>query len=175
MTQSIPNGIGCQHKFIPFGSNCRLRSCPNYYSGVGDVVDQRIRAKLREAGFSQSDLARALGRSQGWVNKYMNGVGTATIDDIIGIATFFHMTLLQFIGADALPVRMSMPDLSDVERRLVRGFRRIADQKVQWQALDIVLGLSRPSRREASRRSSQRTTQTSVSKERTARGKRSSA
>lgn len=89
------------------------------------VVDTRIRTMLKAAKFSQSDLARALRRSQGWVNKYINGVGTATIDDVLGIAAFFGLTLAQLIRVDTLPIRLPHADLSETERRLLRLWQRL--------------------------------------------------
>jgi transcriptional regulator with XRE-family HTH domain len=66
-------------------------------------VDDRIRRRLREARPNQSELARELGRGAAWVNKYMYGTGHATIDDIIGMAAYFGVSLTAFIGDVPLP------------------------------------------------------------------------
>jgi transcriptional regulator with XRE-family HTH domain len=68
---------------------------------AGTPLDAGIRKRLVEAvakGLNQSELAKAVGRSPGWVNKYIYGAGNATIDDILAMARFFKMSLLEFIG-----------------------------------------------------------------------------
>lgn len=65
------------------------------------TLDAAIRRRLLaevEAGLNQSKLAKAVGRSPGWVNKYIYGAGNATIDDIVSMARFFKMSLLEFVG-----------------------------------------------------------------------------
>jgi transcriptional regulator with XRE-family HTH domain len=76
-------------------------------------IDQAVRSKLRELAPNQVALASAIGRSQGWLNKYMQGDGTATIDDLVRIAC-------AFIGVNVQP-------LSELERRLLKAFRGIPD------------------------------------------------
>jgi transcriptional regulator with XRE-family HTH domain len=67
-------------------------------------VDDGIRKRLREVKeLNQSELARALGRGAAWLNKYMYGSGHATIDDIIGMASYFEVSLHDFIGELPLP------------------------------------------------------------------------
>lgn len=64
-------------------------------------LDAGIRKRLLaavDAGLNQSALARAIGRSAGWLNKYIYGAGHATIDDLLAMARFFKMSLLEFIG-----------------------------------------------------------------------------
>lgn len=76
-------------------------------------IDAAVRAKLRELAPNQPALAATIGRSQGWVNKYMNGDGHATIDDVIRIAA-------ALIGVNVQP-------LTEVERRLLKAWRRVPD------------------------------------------------
>jgi transcriptional regulator with XRE-family HTH domain len=80
-------------------------------------LDAELRKWLRKFGPHQVDLAQRLNRSQGWVNKYMNGVGHATIDDAIRIAAIL-------IGVDA-------ERLTKDERRLVRDYRRLSPDRQQ--------------------------------------------
>src|SRR4029077_3142004 len=74
-------------------------------------IDAEIRERLRKIAPHQVELAKRLGRSPGWVNKYINGAGHATIDDVIRIAAVL-------IGVDAL-------HLTETELRLLRGWRRL--------------------------------------------------
>lgn len=78
-------------------------------------IDAAIREKLRMLAPNQPALSGAIGRSQGWLNKYMNGDGNATIDDLVRIAA-------AFVGMNAEP-------LNDLERRLLRAFRRIPEDR----------------------------------------------
>lgn len=74
-------------------------------------IDAAIRARLREMAPHQSSLAATIGRSQGWLNKFMNGGGNATIDDLVRIAAVF-------VGVAVQPI-------NEPERRLLRAFRKV--------------------------------------------------
>lgn len=76
-------------------------------------IDGEIRARLRGLGGNQSAIARQIGHSPSWLNKYLSGKGHATIDDIVRIAAVL-------IGAHAEP-------LSGIEERLLRAFRGLSD------------------------------------------------
>lgn len=88
-------------------------------------IDAEIRDRLRRAGPHQEELAARLGRSTGWLNKYMNGAGHATIDDVIRIGAIL-------IGVDA-------PRLTEMERRVLRGLRRLPAERQQ----DVLLYLEK--------------------------------
>lgn len=79
---------------------------------VGHPIDEEIRARLRAVAPNQADFAKAIGRSKGWLNKYMHGAGTATIDDVVRIAAML-------IGATAAPA------LTESERKLLRAWNQI--------------------------------------------------
>lgn len=85
-------------------------------------IDTEIRERLRKLAPHQIELAKRLDRSQGWVNKYINGAGHATIDDLIRIAAIL-------IGVDA--TRLT-PD----EQRLLRAWRRLPVEQHQ-NAIDF--------------------------------------
>jgi transcriptional regulator with XRE-family HTH domain len=72
-------------------------------------IDATIRERLRGLNLKQKDLAAAIGRSPGWVSKYLSGVGHATIDDLIRIVA----------------VVQEFQVLSEHERRLLKACRRI--------------------------------------------------
>jgi transcriptional regulator with XRE-family HTH domain len=99
-------------------------------------IDAEIRARLRTLAPNQIELAKRLGRSQGWVNKYLNGAGHATIDDVIRIGAIL-------IGVDP-------PRLTDAERRLLRAFRRLPVDR-QQDAVDFLEGYARRHPRSAGR------------------------
>ena len=46
-------------------------------------LDAALRARLKVADVHQSQFAKAIGRSPSWLNKYMNGAGNATLDDVV--------------------------------------------------------------------------------------------
>lgn len=78
-------------------------------------IDAAVRAKLRELAPNQPELGATIGRSQGWVNKYMHGDGHATIDDVIRIAA-------AMIGVNVQP-------LTELERRLLKAWRRVPEAR----------------------------------------------
>lgn len=78
-------------------------------------IDEAIREKVREMKPNQPALAAAIGRSQGWVNKFMHGDGNATIDDLVRIAA-------AIIGVNAQP-------LTELERRLLKVLRGIPEPR----------------------------------------------
>jgi transcriptional regulator with XRE-family HTH domain len=80
-------------------------------------IDSEIRERLRKLAPKQIELAQRLGRSQGWLNKYINGAGHATIDDVIRIGAIL-------IGVEALR-------LTEKEQRLLRAWRRLTADRQQ--------------------------------------------
>jgi transcriptional regulator with XRE-family HTH domain len=72
-------------------------------------IDTAISEYLRTVPLKQKDLAARIGRSAGWVSKFLSGTGHATIDDLIRIAA----------------VVMEIEGLSAEEWRLVKACRRI--------------------------------------------------
>lgn len=78
-------------------------------------IDAEIRERLRKSEPNQIELSKRIGRSQGWLNKYMNGGGNATIDDLIRIAA-------AMIGFEAAP-------LTGLERRLLKAFRGVRPER----------------------------------------------
>lgn len=99
---------------------------------VEHPIDKEIRERLRHRKPQQTDLAKQIGRSPAWVNKYLNGAGHATIDDLIRIIAIV-------IGVD--PSR-----LTDAERKLLRAWRRLPADK-QQDVVDWVSTLGRRQKR----------------------------
>lgn len=75
-------------------------------------IDDEVRARLKAAAPHQADFAKAIGRSPAWLNKYMQGVGNATIDDVIRIAALL-------IGTEMSPA------LSKPARKLLRALEQL--------------------------------------------------
>ena len=75
-------------------------------------LDAALRERLKAAKPHQAEFSKAVGRSAGWLNKYMHGAGTATIDDAVRIVALL-------IGLETRP-------LSALELRLLKAFRWVA-------------------------------------------------
>jgi transcriptional regulator with XRE-family HTH domain len=101
-------------------------------------IDTEIRERLRTLAPRQIEIAQRIGRSQGWLNKYIHGAGHATIDDVIKIAAILT-------GVDA-------PRLTDAERRLLRLWRRLPVDS-QQDVVDFVETVDRRRRGQAAGRS----------------------
>jgi transcriptional regulator with XRE-family HTH domain len=109
---------------------------------AANPIDKDIRERLKKlvtasgstttARLRQIELAKRIGRSPAWVNKYVNGVGNATVDDAIRI-------LAIVIGIDALR-------LTADEQRVLRVWRRVPVEK-QPDGLFFLRGLGRRPRR----------------------------
>lgn len=85
------------------------------HMGLEHPLDAALRARLRQAGLNQVDTARAIGRKQSWLNKYMHGAGNATVDDVVRLVALL-------IGVEA-------QQLTEPERRLLRAWRQIAMER----------------------------------------------
>lgn len=100
-------------------------------------IDAAIRGHLRTLNLKQKDLATAIGRSPGWVSKFLSGAGHATIDDLIRI----------------LAVVQGIAILSEHERRLVKACKRIPEES-QGDAVTFFEDWARREVRAARRRGS---------------------
>lgn len=95
-------------------------------------IDAALRARLKAAKPNQEQFGKAIGRSKGWVNKYMNGAGNATIDDAVRIAALLigvETEPLSEWDRRALKVLRAAPkdrreDLVAVMETAARGYRR---------------------------------------------------
>jgi len=80
---------------------------------VTHPLDAALRKHLRALKPNQKELAKRIGRSQGWMNKYLNGVGKATLDDIIRLVAI-------------LVLRVESPPLTVEQRRLLRDWETLS-------------------------------------------------
>ncbi len=76
---------------------------------LGHPLDAALRAFLRAYKPNQKQLAKRIGRSQGWMNKYLQGRGKATLDDVV------RLLAIVALGVEAAP-------LSAAKRRLLEGW-----------------------------------------------------
>jgi len=85
-------------------------------------LDAALRARLKhDPPTTQAEFAKSLGRSAGWLNKYMNGTGNATIDDVVRIVALL-------IGVETKP-------LTTDERKLLKAFRTFEAEDDRQDAL----------------------------------------
>lgn len=71
-------------------------------------IDAMLRIALRNLKPDQKAVAKRIGRSQGWLNKYLDGRGKATIDDVI------RLVAVVMLDVDA------SPPLTRDQRKLLR-------------------------------------------------------
>jgi transcriptional regulator with XRE-family HTH domain len=92
-------------------------------------LDALLRERLRALNPNQKEIAKRLGRSQGWLNKYLNGTGKATIDDVIRLVA-------------SVMLDVDTPRLTAEQRKLLREFdslppagrKRVKDFVEFWSA-----------------------------------------
>lgn len=78
-------------------------------------LDAALRDRLKaDTPDTQAKFAQAIGRSPGWLNKYMHGAGNATIDDVVRIVALL-------IGVETRP-------LSSSERQLLKACQAFEDE-----------------------------------------------
>jgi len=79
-------------------------------------IDALLREHLRPRVAHQQNVAKQIGRSQGWLNKYLNGAGKASVDDLIRLIA----VVVHGLGA-AAPVTAA-------QRRLLKSWDRLSPQ-----------------------------------------------
>jgi len=92
-------------------------------------IDAALRERLRALKPNQKDLAKRIGRSQGWLNKFMNGAGKATLDDMI------RLTAIVVLGVDNPPLTAAQRKfLSAWDALPLKGRRAVWQYLVVWRA-----------------------------------------
>lgn len=88
------------------------------------TLDELFRDRLKELIVDQKTVAKRIRRSQGWLNKYINGSGKATIDDVL------RLVAIVVLGVGA-------PQLTREQRKLLRDFESLApaDRRMAKRAL----------------------------------------
>jgi transcriptional regulator with XRE-family HTH domain len=108
-------------------------------------LDAAFRKRLRQLNPYQKGIADRIGRSQSWLNKYLNGAGKATIDDVI------RLVAVVVLGVDGTP------SLSAEQRKLLRDWEGLPSEG--RRAVKGVLAIWSKRRREQRSKSSARAEQ----------------
>src|SRR5437868_3502552 len=87
-------------------------------------LDAALRERLKLTSVHQTHLAQAIGRSPSWLNKYMNGSGKATVDDVVRMV--------------ALLIGVNLQPLSGVESRVLKALRMVPEERREDAALVMV-------------------------------------
>jgi transcriptional regulator with XRE-family HTH domain len=122
-------------------------------------IDAEVRARLKAAVPHQAEFAAAIGRSSAWLNKYMHGAGTATIDDVVRM-----MALL--IGVT------NGPALSKPARKLLRALQQLPAEEQEDGAEFFAAWVQTRQRRRQHEQSTEPTARTSPAVKRRGHGKR---
>jgi transcriptional regulator with XRE-family HTH domain len=122
-------------------------------------IDTALRARVKAFAPNQAEFAAAIGRSAGWLNKYMHGAGNATVDDVVRMVALL-------IGVETQP-------LTETERKLLRALRRLEDPQLREDVLAYAeLRAKRAAPQPTSRESSARESHTPLATSRKGRDKR---
>jgi transcriptional regulator with XRE-family HTH domain len=121
-------------------------------------IDDEIRARLKALGPNQTAFAKLIGRQQSWLNKYMNGAGHATVDDVIRIA--------------AALIGVAPAALTEPETRLLKAFRALADDDRREDAIVWLSAVARKNRPQPHQESGAQQPHTPPAGARTKHGKR---
>lgn len=127
---------------------------------LGHPLDAAVRARIKASRPNQAEFAQKIGRSAGWLNKYMHGVGNATLDDVVRM-------LALLIGVEVQP-------LSGMERRLLKAWRGIPVER-QEDAVVVLENVAKGYRRARSQELSGPAARTQPATARTGRGTRKAA
>jgi hypothetical protein len=80
-------------------------------------IDAEIRAWLKTHVDNHSELSLAIGRSDTWLHKYVNGSGKATIDDLVRIG--------------GLLMGLNLPRLTETEQKVLKVLQSLKPQDQQ--------------------------------------------
>lgn len=84
-------------------------------------IDAHIREWLRAHVHNEREISFAAGHGNSWLHKYINGNGTATVDDLVRVA--------------AMLLGVNLPELSADELRLVTVFRSFVEDDEREELL----------------------------------------
>lgn len=123
-------------------------------------IDAALRDRLKTASLHQTAFAKTIGRSPSWLNKYMNGDGSATIDDAVRIIALL-------IGLETAP-------LTALERRLLKSLAEVREDRRE-DAVAVWENAARGFPRAPLKESDGRAARTPAGKARKVRGTRKAA
>jgi len=85
-------------------------------------IDAALRERLRALIKDQKLIAKRIDRSQGWLNKYINGAGKATIDDAVRLAAIVLLGLDNPLTGEQRKLLRDWESLSADGRKQVKKF-----------------------------------------------------
>ncbi len=89
---------------------------------------KNLKARRKEVGYSQKDMAEALYVSQQCYSDYENGRTNPDMDTLMSIADILHVSIDYLLGReDELGnIIFDGEELTESERQLLNGFRRLS-------------------------------------------------
>lgn len=96
-------------------------------------IGANIRRYREMRSLSQKEFAKAIGVSGSRLSNWENGINRPDVDTLARICK-----VLQVSPSELLDLDIEVDSLSDIERRLVREYRRHTDLQ---KAVNILLGL----------------------------------
>lgn len=112
-----------------------MKKTPNF-RGIG----ARIRDRRKRLGLSQERLGELVGVSYQQIQKYEKGINQVGIVRLHRIAAILQAPF-EYFFADIQITKEDEPlygGLTSIEKRLLRYFREIVDQKIQSQVISLV-------------------------------------
>lgn len=103
-------------------------------------IGMRIRDRRKRLGLSQERLGELAGVSYQQIQKYEMGINRVGIERLHKIAAILHAPLDYFLK-DIEIIKEDLPPyggLTSMEKKLLRYFREIEDQKIQSQVLTLI-------------------------------------
>jgi len=103
-------------------------------------IGMKIREKRRRMGLSQERFGELVGVSYQQIQKYEKGINQVGIDRLQRIAAVLREPIDYFLK-DAQSTREDVPlygGLTSPEKRLLKYFREIEDQKIKSEVLALV-------------------------------------
>ncbi len=105
-------------------------------------VGERVRARRRELGLSQTKLADALGVTFQQVQKYENGTNRISASRLVAIASAISMPVDTLLGAtpSEYPSAGELAAGDEEAMRLLQGFRRVSapQRRALLQLLEVM-------------------------------------
>lgn len=85
------------------------------------LIANRIRKAREQAGYTQTDMADALGMSQANINKLEAGKGNLTLSNLFKIAGLFDLSPVYFLGGVEVNLEPEEEELITLYRSLPRS------------------------------------------------------
>ena len=105
---------------------------------------ENVKAKLKQKRMTQNELANLCGMSSSGISTALSGNRNPRIDTMQRIAFALNCTVAELLDDEA-PAAAPSDGLTPTERQLIRDFRQLNDQGVQYvlQSVAMALALSK--------------------------------